>query len=744
MTSAAADAPEVIAISNLYDLGPDNVQFKSPVTVTLSYAEEDLPADADENNISPIYYDGVNWIVMERQLDRENNRVSFKTNSFPGLPVIVAYIAGTAIVVSTGTIAYKAYSWWVKDPVYYGKAAEYITPDDPTVQKYADISTIKLMGSDTRFDIKELQNNPNAIAALENNVDSDGYVGFIKFFDEKGTEKPMTYHVSWNPDDWQKPADFFNNGMVGDCKNVANAIGSIFRYYGFPAKCMDGYTNGVRHAWLEVKIGDTMYYVGSRGELMTLEGATKFLNLTRSINKDGERFQWDENGQKPYKENWWVEKLQVAVDKTLAFPSGQIGVEVFGAVGTAMDVKITLEDPNGAKTEYSGVTDKTTGKFVTNLPLAKDAPLGIYWVRATDANGNLMESEIIYVNALQIAIDFKPSPVAPGETLGITVRLNRMLELEIQITGTHISGSWKTGDLGYVYIEQNIPLNTKLGEYSLTASINKYGISRTEKYTVTTPPTLKVEIKNKEVVPGGKIKVNITILPPQVTNITIRGYEGRWSTNAEGTVVITLLVPDTAKPGQYTVTAEAPALNLIEYDTYTVTTAPEPGISLADVTIIAAQVIINAEFEDEESIFGMQLFLGGKYVRTSGVNGNEIFASGTIDIGEIYYSFTLNKDLTMVTSGIISLVADTGEYYEVRISNVPMNAEYEDTLYENRGLNALVFSIRGTEVMSHINSININEPSLGTFNRFFAESDSEIIVILVAATENQITELLDE
>jgi hypothetical protein len=140
----------------------------------------------------------------------------------------------------------------------------------------------------------------------------------------------------------------------------------------------------------------------------------------------------------------------------------------------------------------------------------------------------------------------------------------------------------------------------------------------------------------------------------------------------------------------------------------------------------------------------MQLFLGGQYVRTSGLNGYEIFASGTVDVGEMYYSFTLNKELTMITSGTISLVADTGEYYEVRFSNVPMNTDYEDAFYEEQGLNALVFSVKGTEVSSHLNSVEVNEPSLGTFSRFFAVDDSEIIIILVAATESQITEFINE
>jgi len=746
LTSTKADAPEVTIISNFYDIGPDNTKFSQPVTVTLSYAEEDLPDGANENDIAPIYFDGVNWITMARQLDKENNRVSFEINNFPGLPIALALgytVTGTAITGAVGGIAYKAYSWWVKDPVYYGKAAEYVTPNDPTVQKYAGMSTIKLMGSDTRFDIKDLQSNPNAVAAIENNnADPDGYVGFIKFFDSNGVEKPMTYNVSWNPDDWQKPADFFNNGMVGDCKNVANAVGSILRGYGFPAKCMDGYTDGKRHAWLEVNIGGKMYYVGSRGELMTLEGATKYLKLTRSENKNGERFQWDETGQKPYKKNWWVGKIEVSVDKTLAFPGGKVVVEISAAAGTALDIQMALEAPNKTTTPYTGTTDPATGKLKLEVQIKKDAVPGVYFARASVAESNASEVGIFSVEILEIAAGMVAAQVAPGEDIGINVQLTYPLYTKITIDG--VSNSWMTEADGSKTITLKVPANAKLQTYTLTVRAPDYVISTTVKYTVTVPPTLKVQITSKEVTPGGNINVNVTVLPPQVTKITVQGYQGQWTTSKDGVVAIKLSVPATAKPGQYTVTAEAPALKLIESDTYTVTTTLGPEIGLADVTAIAAQLTINAEGEDEDSYFEMQLILGGQFVRPSGVKGYEIFASATVDAGEMYYSFTLNNGLTAVTSGVISLLAPTGEYYEVRFSNVPMNADYEADFYKNQGVDALIFVVKGTEVSSHLNSVKVNEPSVGTFNRFFGVADSELVVILAAATESQLAELLDE
>jgi len=178
--------------------------------------------------------------------------------------------------------------------------------------------------------------------------------------------------------------------------------------------------------------------------------------------------------------------------------------------------------------------------------------------------------------------------------------------------------------------------------------------------------------------------------------------------------------------------------------TATATTALGPEISFADVPVIAAHLIINAEGENKDGNFEMRLLLGGDYVRTSGVNGYEIFASGKVDSGEMYYSFTLNKDLTTVTSGVISLVAGTGASLEVKFSDIPRNADYENEFYEIQGVNALIFVVKGTAVSSHLSSVKVNEPSAGVFSRFFAVADSEILVVLAAATESQAAEMVGE
>src|SRR4030042_929370 len=375
LTSTEDNAIEVAIISEFYDLGPDNTRFDNPVKVTLAYTEDILPAGADENEIAPIYFNGQNWVVLECQLDTVNNTVSFETEAFPGVIVAVAFgiplgkvaVAGitTVTVGVLGYLGYLGYGHYVKDPVHWGKAGEYVTPNDPTVQSWADRAQISLTGENKVVSIKEFLKDPNAVKEFV----SAG-AGFIQFENNANPNAPAikpVYQRDWNPNDWQKPTDYFKNGMVGDCKNVANAMASIFRHYGYQAKCADGYMvndegKTRRHGWLGDILDGKPYYVGSRGEIMPLEQAVKEYTLTRPKGQDGEGFYWDETGQKPYLENWWDYFLEVEINSDLAIPGGEVVVNVFGPAGVALDIALPLENPSKVKTEYTGVTDETNGE----------------------------------------------------------------------------------------------------------------------------------------------------------------------------------------------------------------------------------------------------------------------------------------------------------------------------------------------------------------------------------------------
>jgi hypothetical protein len=675
--------------------------------------------------------------------------VSFKTKNFPGfgiaaiIPTLPVTPAGWVIL---GGLTVVAVAGWyyggpniasqaIKDPVWNNNANSYITPYNSVVKQYANMAVISLNdGKNTKIPLKDLADPAKLAQFIQTGS------GSVIYLEGKAYANP-TYLTNNNWFDWQMPEDYLKNGMVGDCKNVANAMASIFTNLGYSCKCVDGLRNGKRHAWAEVIIDGKPYYVGDAMDIAPLEVAEKQMKLTHETLVDCSNQMWDGKGQQQYKKNWWS-KLTISIDSSLAFPGGEIGIDITAAAGNSLEVDVVLEDAKKVKYPYSGATDATTGVFSMSYTLAENAPTGLYTVIATNKISGISEVEIVNVDVLYLSATPANQMVMPGDDFNINARLNYPVETDIVVD--KVDYTWPTDKDGFAVIDLNARPTTPLGTYTLTIRAPEFNLSTQVKYTVTTPPSMKVGISTKEVAPGGTVNVNITVTPPQVTKITVRGYLGPWSTNAEGIVAIKLSVPANAQPGKYTVTVEAPSLKLIQSDTYTVTTTGGPVITLQDVTAMAAALTINAEGEDEDSYFEMRLTLGGQFVRTSGVKGYEIIGSDTVDVGEMYYDFTLDKGLTTVTSGVISLLADTGEYFEVKFSNVPMDPDYENTYFKDTGVNALIFRVKGTAVSSQVSSVEVNEPSLGTFNRFFAKDDSELIIILAAATESQLKELLGE
>ena len=757
ITSNRDDAIEVSIISEFYDLGPDNTLFDNPVIVTLAYPEDVLPAGADENLIAPIYFDGENWVAIECQLDTVNNTVTFETNSFPGVPFAVAFgiplgklaVGGitTVFVGTMGYLGYLGYGHYVKDPVHWGKAGEYVTPNDATVQQWADRAQINLTyGSPPHpVNVKDMLADPEVLKEF---IDSGE--GFIQFENNESIYanpiKPV-YRRDWNPNDWQKPDYYFNNGMVGDCKNVANAMASIFRHYGYQAKCTDGYMvndegQTKRHGWLEVIIDGKPYYVGSHAEIMPLDQAVKQYTLTRPKGIDGEGYYWDEHGQKLYVENWWEYYLEVEVNRSLAFPGGEVTVDVFGPTGVALDIQLTLENPVKTKTVYTGVTDETNGEVRFTLDLAIDALLDVYYVTAYNAANNISDVGIFCVTPLEISAVLVSSKVVPGEMLQIKARFNKPISADIWVGEDAV---WTTDAAGFVDIVRTITPDTPLGPYTLTLSAPEYGITKTINYAVWIPATLKVNITPEVNSPGKEFYVNVLIEPAQVTRITMRGYSGQWMTDQDGRLNILMHVLQTTAPGVYEIVMEAPDLGLTASDTHTVMATPE--INLSDITIITAELSINCAGSDEDSEWEAYLTLGGQYIRVSGVNNLEIFASGTVQTNagpaEMYYTFTLNQDLTRIISGHVSLVADSASY-SFDVYDVPMNAAQEDSFRAEWGMEALIFSVQGTSVSNHYGAISVNEPALGSIARYFTDNDSTLIITLVVATESQITDLLGD
>lgn len=306
-----AEAPWAMAFGPVHDFGPEGLEFQEPVQIVLSYDETMLPVGTTEENIVPVYFNGVDWISMPAIVDTELNTVSMRTSSFPGQFIEFTVVFGVKLAIATGTaVLVWAYggggeavvSQVAKDPVYNGNAADYIVPNDPVVAQYAQKVAVEVgknkygsFGDEAEL-ANIMKNNPVAGERL------------IRFDFGKPIPYGPVYQVSENwGNDWLKPAEYANGGMKGDCKNIANFYCSVLRNLKMNAKCVDGYMlKGQRHAWVEVEIDGKAYYIGDSGELTPLEDAVKELKLTRPpAGVNGQGFMWDENGQVPYEDEWW-------------------------------------------------------------------------------------------------------------------------------------------------------------------------------------------------------------------------------------------------------------------------------------------------------------------------------------------------------------------------------------------------------------------------------------------------------
>ena len=294
--------PYAIAIGKVYDFGPEGLEFQEPVTITLPYTENDFPPDADEKHMGVAYFDGEAWVPAPGIVDTDSNTVSIKLRGFPGFSLIIAIgvpalmaLARYAVKEGKFTNLYEKARGKHEDPVTLGTAHEYVTPDDGTVQEYAN----KIVESKSG---RSFSNPAELAGILESTGDRYG-----KFkFNIDGKLEGTTYVET---DDWAKPADFIKGGMKGDCDQQAGLWCSVLRAKGFNAKCVVGSTkftreSGERHVWVEVEINGKAYYVDEEDNITPLEDAESTFDLKRP-ETTAEGYMWDEEPQQRYKEKWW-------------------------------------------------------------------------------------------------------------------------------------------------------------------------------------------------------------------------------------------------------------------------------------------------------------------------------------------------------------------------------------------------------------------------------------------------------
>jgi hypothetical protein len=164
--------------------------------------------------------------------------------------------------------------------------------------------------------------------------------------------------------------------MVGDCTDTTNAMISMFRSLGYPAKGVEGYQfdKDHVHAWGEVLIDGKPFMIDQNGILQSLKEALELNHLIRPDETDPRNSMWDENGQARYQAQWWS-PVTLAVDPA-TISDGQVGRDypftatVTGIGGTVTRVNFSWEFGAGSTRENEvnlpykdPLTDETTHSF---------------------------------------------------------------------------------------------------------------------------------------------------------------------------------------------------------------------------------------------------------------------------------------------------------------------------------------------------------------------------------------------
>jgi hypothetical protein len=301
--SAPTDV-SAIPIGHPYDFGPAGVRFSQPVEVSVPYDPALVPAGTDPGRVVVTYYNGASWVVVGGNVDAAAHTVTVRLAAFEGTVLVTALVA-TVVGIGVNRLIHWYYGGegTKSDPISQKQAANWIAPNDPAVSAAAAKATV---GGVPLGDPKKLG------AYLAQNGDKNAPVTLVG---TNGTPMTLGGRYSTGPGtNWQKPGDFLTTGnMSGDCTDVTNALVSLFRAKGYPAKGVFGYAGDKNHphAWGEVLIGGQVYLIDEDGNLQKLETAMASMNLLRPDANDPRAFMWDEDGETPYETAWWTKVFDI-------------------------------------------------------------------------------------------------------------------------------------------------------------------------------------------------------------------------------------------------------------------------------------------------------------------------------------------------------------------------------------------------------------------------------------------------
>ncbi len=290
-SDSIAPDDQAFQVSQVVDFGPTGATFNKPVTITLPYDEELLPAGTAEEDLVLGYWNGESWVTIPAFVDTKRNTASASLKEFAGVSLVVVGL-GAVIVSSVGCVAYKLTR---TDAIVQGRAHKWITPKDPVVKEMAQSATV---GGVKLTDQKSL--------AVLLEQQQQGMPLSLNFTASDGTVVDLSGRYTKKNTGWKKPSYYLSVGsMYGDCTDVTNATVSVFRSLGYPAKAMFGYaSNGEAHAWGEVVIGGKVYLVDELGGVSDRDKAIQLQQLTRPDSSDCRYFMWDETGQYKLDPDW--------------------------------------------------------------------------------------------------------------------------------------------------------------------------------------------------------------------------------------------------------------------------------------------------------------------------------------------------------------------------------------------------------------------------------------------------------
>jgi hypothetical protein len=328
--------PHAVCASPVLDFGPEGTTFSEPVTITLPYEEALLPDGFPEERVRPAYWNGTAWVVLEASVDTSNNTVSLALREFDGITLTTLAVVGLGAIIA-GEAVYIYNKAFGSDQITQGIAAQWIQDKDPVVIRMAQAA---------KYEGIPLKDEKALGMYLRNHAKPSVSVTFPGA-DGAAVSLQGRYSDGFGTN-WQKPADYFTKGgMRGDCTDVTNALVSVFRALGYPAKAMFGYdADNAPHAWGEVLIDNKVYLIDEQGALQDRQKALNLLKLKRPSSWDRRNYMWDESGQEAQDPDWYRAYL-TTVSTT--------GTEVSG---TALDGTWvgTEEWSNGEEHETSDIT----------------------------------------------------------------------------------------------------------------------------------------------------------------------------------------------------------------------------------------------------------------------------------------------------------------------------------------------------------------------------------------------------